>query len=373
MNDELKGMEIGNDQAYAKVGLYGQQGSGKTFTASLFAIGLHKYIKSTKPVFFFDSETGSSFVKKLFDDEKITLVGKRSKSFADLLESTKLAERNCDISIVDSATHLWMDLCESYRKKKYACEKCSASGKVNDKECFRCGGSGTIRDKLTVWDYSPVKKSWGEWVDFFVNSRLHIFVCGRAGGKYEMRENIEGKEEIMKVEETFKSEAEFGYENSLLIQMKPIKTKKGIDNMAFIWKDRFNIINGQEFKMPKFDDILPHIQLLNLGGTHIGTVQEKDTVEMLKTPRANSEEYQKQKQIVIEELQGLLLLRHPSSAADDKKAKTEAVKAIFGTLSWTSVESMKLEALQEGLLRMQDYFFEKDKIINAQSSKGVTK
>ena len=351
--NELAGLEIGNDQAYAKVGLYGQQGSGKTFTAALFAIGLHEHIHSKKPVFFFDTETGSSFVKPIFDQAKIPLVGKRSKSFADLMESAEIAERNCDIMICDSMTHVWVDLCDSYRKKKYVCEKCSGSGMSNNSNCSKCGGSGCYRDRLSVWDYAPIKKSWAEWVDFFVNSKLHFFACGRAGGVYELRENPEGKEEIMKVEDKFKSEAEYGYEMSLLIQMKPVKTTKGIDNTAFIWKDRFNVINGLELKMPKFSDILPHIQLLNIGGIHIGTVPGKDTLQMLKTPRPSSEEWQKQKQIVLEEIQALLLEKYPSSSVDDKKGKATAVKSVFNTRSWTAVEGLTLEELSGGFKAME--------------------
>ncbi len=38
-----------NRMAFAKVGLYGTAGSGKTYTAAKIAIGLHQYTKSTKP------------------------------------------------------------------------------------------------------------------------------------------------------------------------------------------------------------------------------------------------------------------------------------------------------------------------------------
>lgn len=346
MNGETQ-YEIGNEQAYAKIGLYGQQGSGKTFTAALFAIGLHKFIHSKKPIFFQDTETGSSFVKTLFDKDGIKLIGNRSRSFADLLYSATFAEKNCDIMIVDSVTHMWGDLCESYRKKKYECEKCEGTGKVDKKECFKCDGSGVWRDRLSVFDYAPIKKEWSKWVDFFVNSNIHFIVCGRAGGKYEIRENDEGKETLIKVEETFKGESEYGYECSCLIQMKPVKTKKGIDNIAFVWKDRFNKINGREFKMPKFEDILPHIQMLNIGGKHIGLTVGLDTTAMLKTPQGSTDEYKRKCTIVLEEIQAILILHYPSSSMDDKKAKLELLKQCFGTYSWTEIETMKLKELQE--------------------------
>ena len=56
-----------NKMAYAKVGLYGTAGSGKTRTAVEIAIGLHKAIGSTKPIAAFDTEPAFSFVLPLFN------------------------------------------------------------------------------------------------------------------------------------------------------------------------------------------------------------------------------------------------------------------------------------------------------------------
>ena len=43
------------EMAYLKAGIYGEAGSGKTFTSTLIAIGLHGHIKSDKPVAFLDT------------------------------------------------------------------------------------------------------------------------------------------------------------------------------------------------------------------------------------------------------------------------------------------------------------------------------
>ena len=60
-------VEAVNEQAYGKVVTYGFEGAGKTFTAAKIAIGLHKLIKSTKPIAFIDTETGSDFVLGMFE------------------------------------------------------------------------------------------------------------------------------------------------------------------------------------------------------------------------------------------------------------------------------------------------------------------
>jgi hypothetical protein len=54
------------ETAFAKVGLLGFAGSGKTLTASRIAIGLAKMMDSKKPVAFMDTEVGSDYVIDLF-------------------------------------------------------------------------------------------------------------------------------------------------------------------------------------------------------------------------------------------------------------------------------------------------------------------
>jgi hypothetical protein len=106
-----------NETAFLKLGLYGEAGSGKTHTASKIAIGLHKFLKSQKPVSFFDSEQGSDFVLPMFTKEKIKLIVLKSRSFADLLDATKEMESRSDVAIIDSISHPWAELMESYMKK----------------------------------------------------------------------------------------------------------------------------------------------------------------------------------------------------------------------------------------------------------------
>ena len=339
--------KLANRQAYLKCGMFGFQGSGKTRTASEIAIGLAKFLSSTKPIFFFDTEVGSNFVEPLFKEAELELIGVQSKAFIDLLGALDYAQENCEIMIIDSITHLWNELCDSYRRKKYECHRCAGSGKQETIECSKCNGTGAITDRLTVWDYSPIKKEWARFVDKMLNAKLHIIVCGRAGNEYDSQENIEGKLEIVKSGAKFKAESEFGYEMSLLIEMRKEKTEKGIEILAFVWKDRFDIINGKEFKQPKFEDFLPHIMRLNLGGNHV-SIESSSSFEAIKTPSGSSEEYSRQKTIMLEEIQATINFRFPSSSAADKRGKAEALKAGFSTFSWTAVESMSLDDLHEG-------------------------
>ena len=73
-----------NDQAYFKAGLMGLTGSGKTYTSVLLAIGLHQYLKEhnqpegSNPIMFLDTETGSDWVRDMFDEAGIKLLVRRA-------------------------------------------------------------------------------------------------------------------------------------------------------------------------------------------------------------------------------------------------------------------------------------------------------
>ena len=137
-----------NKMAYAKVGLYGSAGSGKTRTASEIAIGLHKAIGSTKPIAAFDTEPAFSFVLPLFEHAGIELlVADESRALSDLMDFMDEAEKECDIVIIDSITHVWRDAQESYlrrmnialRRKRRAARSPSTAPRATKRAAARAG------------------------------------------------------------------------------------------------------------------------------------------------------------------------------------------------------------------------------------------
>jgi len=97
------------EMAYLKMGLYGAAGSGKTFTASDIAIGLHRFTEAKKPIYFIDTETGSDFVLEKFKKAKIKLLVAKSRAFKDLVAGVDEAEKKGSIILIDSITHFWND------------------------------------------------------------------------------------------------------------------------------------------------------------------------------------------------------------------------------------------------------------------------
>ena len=173
--------------AYLKAGILGFAGSGKTYTASLMAMGLHKYIGSKKPVTFMDTETGSDYRIKDFEKNNIELLVSKSRSFAEMLNLIDEAEKISDIMIIDSISAVWFDFMESFKKKKG-------------------------RRFIQFQDWGILKPTWRlEFTDArYLNSKLHIIICGRAGYEYDYSADEDGRKELHKTGTKMKAETEFG-------------------------------------------------------------------------------------------------------------------------------------------------------------------
>ena len=326
-----------NRIAYAKVGLYGTAGSGKTRTATEIAIGLHKAIGSKKPIAAFDTEPAFSFVLPLFQKAGIELlVADESRALRDLMAFMDEAEKACDIAIIDSITHVWRDAQESFLSK------------INE---ARARQNKRPLASLEFQHWRPIKAAWADFTDRFLSSKLHVIVCGRAGNVYEFQDKDDGsgKKELITTGTRMATEKELGYEPSLLIEMIPDRDDGKIVNVALVQKDRTDTINGQEIPYPNFEKLLPHFSALNLGGEHHGSMQTRDSKELYtETGDDNWTAEQRQRAIWAEEVSGLMQKYFPSQTADDKKQRLDLMEQFFGTRSWTKVENTPSEKLKKG-------------------------
>lgn len=324
-----------NQTAYLKLGLLGFEGSGKTYTAVDFAIGMTKLTKGSK-VAFFDTEKGSDFHIKRFKEAGIELFVHKGRSFQDLCTIIQESEHGgFSFLIIDSITHVWRELTNSYLKK---------SGRKN----------------LHMKDWQVLKTEWSRYTDLYVNSKLNIAMLGRAGYEYDMDEDEDGKKEIVKSGTKMKVETETGFEPDLLLEMfrarksEVEKNKKavGFINRCVVLKDRTDTMNGRFIDRPAFKDFKPIIDFLNLGGEHIGVDLSRSSEGMFEKPDYSYHERQKQVQIALEELQALLIKGQlDGTSADAKKKRVAFLEKIFGTSAKTKIESMRLEELLNGLQR----------------------
>ena len=341
------------EQSAAKVGIFGLQGSGKSTLAILLGIGLIKTFHPGMTIAYHDTENGSDFLKPLCDMEGVPLLVRKSKCFADAAATLhEAARRNCAVFIEDSITGDWDELTESFKKKKGI-------------------------SKLELYHWGQLKPQWNEeWVVPMLNSPLHVITCGRAGDVWEERDLEDGSSKSMKVGTKMRAEGQFGYEPSLLIEMRTIQNAtdgKGkrrrnagrILHVADVLKDRARFLNGKTFEWPDintykagdwkkyFDTFAPHFNFLNIGGKHVA-VNAADS-QNLFDGNGNADYYKRKQemQIVLEEIEGTLVAIWPGTDNKSKKFKAMAIYTLFGTRSWEKVTTLPIGELDAGLQRLR--------------------
>lgn len=321
--------------AYLKAGFLGFQKSGKTYTAAELAIGTRAFFKLDGPIAFFDTEGGSAYLRdKVKAATGKSLVGLRSRSFDDLmLIGHDCVKDKVSVLLVDSVTHVWADVCESY---------------LDQLNKLRRSKGWSAQKKLEFQDWSAVKRKWGEWTDFYLNAPLHIIICGRAGHMYDMEKNEEtGKRELVKTGTKMKAEGEFGFEPSLLVEMEAIALTAGDKakvHRATVLGDRFSVIDGKTQDDPTFAFFEPFVRRLVPGSdTSIDT--------RLKTDMGiedDGAEYRRRKTIILEKIEEEFVRKWPGQTKDEKSAKAAALEKVFGTRSWTEVTGFRMERLTQG-------------------------
>lgn len=325
-----------NKMAYAKVGIYGTAGSGKTRTAAEIAIGL-SLLSGKKPVAMFDTEPSASFIIPLFEKAGIEfLVFDESRAFSDLMRFTEEAKEVASVIIVDSITHVWRDLQESYLAR------------MND---FRRRDNKRPLGSLEFQHWGPIKRQWADFTDQFLSSRVHMIVCGRAGNVYEYQEKEDGsgKKELITTGTRMATEKELGYEPSLLIEMEIQRDEGEIINTAFIQKDRADLLNGKSIPFPNFEKLKPHFDALHIGGEHFSSMNQRDSREIFTEAGEDNHAAEiRRKDVALDEIKEEML-RHCGHGMDasTKAAKSELLENVSGTRSWEKLASMRLSQLQE--------------------------
>lgn len=321
-----------NQTAYLKAGILGFAGSGKSYTASDMAIGLSKTLGDRKPVAFFDTETGSDYLIPKFQEAGVELLVAKTRTFADLLTFMREAEASCSVAIIDSISHVWTELLEAYTAKLRR------------------------RNGLSFSDWGPIKQEWRGFTDVYLNSKMHVILCGRAGYEYDMETNEAGKKELIKTGTKMKAETEMGYEPSLLLEMERVRAEDRLTtgkrsawiHRCHVLKDRTDRMNGEAIDNPSYESFAPVISFLNIGGEHVGIDRSRSSEDLFDSPEGRSE--RKRRVEVILDLIPDAVIRGGigGTAAQAKKDQIEAMRACFGTSSWTAIKAMRLEDMEKG-------------------------
>jgi hypothetical protein len=315
--------------AYAKLGIFGEAGSGKTRTAYEQAKWLAT-LTNKKAIAFFDTEKGSDFMVPLAERDGIEFYVHKSKSYGELLQYLREIEKEgVEVLIIDSITHVWNELQAAYLKSKN-------------------------KQRLSLPDWGILKGQWKTFTDLFLNSKIHIIMCGRAGATYETVENEDTqKQEMIKSGTKMKAEGETGYEPDFLIEMERIDTKDRIINRAWVIKDRSDTMNGKSFDQPTAKSFKPFYDFIKIGGVHNG-ISDASSADLFEKPDWSYEEIKKRKEIAIETIQESLILAGLDGRSQEvQKARTEKLIKFFGTSTQTGIQNLKVTDLEDGLLNLK--------------------
>lgn len=342
------------EQSAAKVGLFGPQGSGKTTTAMLMAIGLSKTYHNGAPIAFMDTESGSDFMVPICKAEGIKLVVVKSRAFQDMKGMAReAAEMGCCVGLVDSYTHPWKELNDALKKKL----------KVS---------------RLEFKHMDQLKTEWQTWTDLMLNSPLHIIVSGRLGYVWDREEDSDGRKgDLIKLGTKMKSESDAGYEPSLLIEMEGVQAAVGrmktnhtkrstITHHAYVLKDRWRTLNGKTLTFKDlngykagdykhvFSAFRPHFDQLAIGTTQRSVDTHRNSEALFDGTGDNAYQQRVRRvNITLEEFDGTLNVLWPGASAKEKALKNLIIETLFNTRSWSAVESLSLEALEAGLATLK--------------------
>jgi hypothetical protein len=163
-------------------GIMGKQGAGKTKTAGKVAIGLVQHLKEARHQLRRQAGRVLRYRNRLrllipdFEAAGIPLVVAKSKTLKPTCSRPwRWAEENCSALIIDSITHPYRELIAAYLKKK--------------KRTFL---------QIDDWNYLKGDYGWAQFTERYINSKLHIIMCGRAGDDLEQYVDENGKRQLEK-------------------------------------------------------------------------------------------------------------------------------------------------------------------------------
>jgi hypothetical protein len=340
-------VELGGGVGYFKGGLYGFAGSGKTHTGIDFLLGLREYLGLKGRVGMFDTETGSEYVDPMvLKRTGQHIIGAKSRSLQDAIDFLLECEKQgVAVAMVDSTTHIWEEVQKSYLRQ------------INESRKRR-----NLPEKSNIeWqDRGPLNDIWQKFTDTYINSKLHIIICGRAANLWEMEVNKEtNKKELNKVGTKMKTQSDMAYEPSFLAEMEreqlyDDKGNQRIVRTITVLKDRFRILDGKQCQNPTFDFIKPHAEMLKPGVQNAVDTSRETPLNVNEEGNVEWNSERRNRAIFCEEIQGLLTSVWPGQGAEEKRAKVEILHRLFQTRSWEAIQIMEATKLKAGFDKMHE-------------------
>jgi len=353
-------------QGYLKSEMFGQPKTGKTYTGTLLACAAREVSGLDGPIAFFDTEAGGTWVDPMV--RYITgkgIIGVHKRSLADLMLTVPAAMKaGAAALVVDSITHVWREVCDSY---------------MAELNRIRASVRKAPLTQLEFQHWNQIKGSgspWSQWLTLFLNSPLHVSLCGRGGFTWAFEVNDDGKKELIKTGTKAKVETEFSYEPSLVIELCLEQTRDAELNVtktvrtATVLGDRADALTGavgtfESFKLPDgksdwgrhYEAVKaffgPHLRCLTPGAVNAidPTLRTQHNIDA--DGNAQYAREKRERTILCEEIEGAMQSVWPGRTNAEVKAKTDTLEKYFGTRSWTAVQAMRAPQLREALDKMK--------------------
>ncbi len=156
-----------------------------------------------------------------------------------------------------------------------------------------------------------------------------------------------------------KVEGETAYEPDLLVLMERIQEMDGgniskVYRQSVVIKDRSTVLDGKVFQNPGYEQFAPAIEVMLESPVELETAAERDSGLLFRTEE-DKFKWKQERKIKLEEIENYLVQVRPGLDAQSKKFKIDAVEYAFETRSWTAVEQMHPDALEQGFFRLQEF------------------
>lgn len=331
--------ELVASNRFIKASFGGFAGAGKSRTASEFVAGAYKDMDCKAPVLFIDNEKGSRFLIPFFKKRGIPVLVKDTVHLADVLQGLEyLKSGEISFLFVDTLTKIWYQYVRDYKAKNR-------------------------RSFMELQDWGKILPAWQEeFSDRFVGASGNIVFTGRGGHTYEKEEDEVREDGSKKKGQFVKSgvkmklagETPFEPDLNVWMELEQEVTPDGLKvwREAQIMKDRSGLIDGATFKNPTYAEFQPVVQyLLDMP---VGEVQGASITDNM-APGENYEyaDKKRKKDVLLEEVAGLIGKHFPGQSTEEKKARHELLEKHFKTLSWKKVEGSTLEQITEGFKSMK--------------------
>jgi len=352
-----------------KFGFMGEQGTGKTTTAGLLATAISKLYHGGAPVHVTDPELGWQFLQPvIFDKERVPLVQRTVPTFVAMMNDLRRAEKEGACVWAVELGKIWIEILRTLQKAK-----------------------------PVSWG-SELSYMWTDFVNQFLNSKLHCLVLGRIQDVIEEVQDQEGDIRRLKTGEGMKAGGQrnnFGYEPHCVIRMyreqrdrvrkgKILESEGRVVHRGEVTKDRTWALNGKVFRWPDRDSyevgdykyvwtsLKPHFEAVQKTMAFVTLDTVASSAEVIGDD-GNSEYYERKqrKDVLSAELHSAMELLFGGQSQDARRLRMLVFEHVFGFRSKEAADQAPLDKIERGVRIIQ--LFEKRVKLEQQAGIDILK